>query len=1117
MKPNGRSKSEIVKLIRYSESLDAKVAEDSREALRSLIDQGEAINYLVQYYAKSQSSRALDLLCRIREPHDIELCNRMQENMEKNPLATIILLGQIVQKAPSWLAKLADHPLFTSILKQLNTAQSPVIVVSGTLFVSSLLPHCSTLRKSTLHELFRILLSSCSMLYKRIRFYEKGANEYESIYISHLYCALTQYFVILYGIYPSSLISYLRNHFSNSVEMRHSYLVLEPILSAVKLHPQLIKMNEDQETERQRWSHREAHDFVADCRRILVRPTTVSADSRGYVTIMQPRSNKSQSIARTSMMRDFVAALPSNHSTSSVSLNRTERGSSDSTSDDLWSPSVQLGLDTPPDSRVTTPVNQRFLGSSSRRSTGSDDMRSRRPHLSMSQKFNDFLRKRQTFGGRSPTMRSVELGDLHDLRSTVSLDKSFPATKEEVEDIEIISPESTGPRRESEASQVEEGVDAGEEGVASNTALSVHQEESQEEIPLQIGRELPRRSSSGSKRSTYAYDWAAVDSTKDTATTNLSHSTLVGSAEITKHSSLRRKPSSETDSQHAQDQFLSDLDNQTGAVVFNGISGVTGSHTGSQYSVSSFFKTLNRQRFYSECRPMNTVFTKRSSANIADRSFPKLREQCNSCPDLVQGIRNYECVQEDLLGNGGKTGANVTMTDADLSEFIEKQFPYLIFLKTLPLMDVDDNLLERELKAEHDRSFKRYMEASCEHHSLLKQLGLADRLPSKIYDDMSTILHGLSTEKQRDVLSSRLVLVNQHLLYERCGRLLHAERNRRLFGRIKQQKLSDADKVSLKKKLHDADERCSLLRNFLSDKRRELIDEKRKRTEIEHMFSEKLKEARAECDKLATKLDSVVRQYASLKESSDLMAMEVASVKRRCENAEVELSFAQTKNAELENLRPELQKANSSNQMLKDQIKLYEERDKRTKSVKIESSNGRDEIFLSSQNEQLRIDLKKERNMKESLLTKLNEVSNRLKEEIQRNNDLKALIERSALVHRQQSEAAQHKFLSLLSICQKQQSHILDLNTLIEKLDRDRKTSTAFREPVIIPRSNIPEEILSCESSACGSETATFFPSDCFLSSNAEPRSGDFKETQTISNRSLSDRDSFPQSQSGTL
>lgn len=40
------------------------------------------------------------------------------------------------------------------------------------------------------------------------------------------------------------------------------------------------------------------------------------------------------------------------------------------------------------------------------------------------------------------------------------------------------------------------------------------------------------------------------------------------------------------------------------------------------------------------------------------------------------------------------------------------------------------------------------MEASLEHHKILKRMCLADRLPAKIYDDMSNLIQGLPLEKQ---------------------------------------------------------------------------------------------------------------------------------------------------------------------------------------------------------------------------------------------------------------------------------------------------------------------------------------------------------------------------------
>lgn len=61
---------DLIKQIKLMESLDMQVQEDAKFALSNRIAEGTGIGVLVQYYAKSQSVRALELLCLVREPHD---------------------------------------------------------------------------------------------------------------------------------------------------------------------------------------------------------------------------------------------------------------------------------------------------------------------------------------------------------------------------------------------------------------------------------------------------------------------------------------------------------------------------------------------------------------------------------------------------------------------------------------------------------------------------------------------------------------------------------------------------------------------------------------------------------------------------------------------------------------------------------------------------------------------------------------------------------------------------------------------------------------------------------------------------------------------------------------
>ncbi|VDO45622.1 unnamed protein product, partial [Brugia timori] len=259
-----RKEHNITQLIRYAESLDSKVSEDSLEVLQGLINQGEGIGQLVTCYIHSRSSLAVELLCNVKEPYDTDF-------LAKNTLATLTLLGQLIQKTPSWLPKLAEHSLFDHILKFIRPSENIVVVVSAILIVSSLLPHFAAPKKSILLNLFRLLIMSCNMLYNFKKLFDQQKSDIiEGIYVSHLYSAIIQYFIVLYGIYPATLVEYLRSHVN--VTDGRAVHVLKALFSAVKFHPNILSVTVEQELDRNRWNHREAHDFLADCRQVLVRP-----------------------------------------------------------------------------------------------------------------------------------------------------------------------------------------------------------------------------------------------------------------------------------------------------------------------------------------------------------------------------------------------------------------------------------------------------------------------------------------------------------------------------------------------------------------------------------------------------------------------------------------------------------------------------------------------------------------------------------------------------------------------------------------------------------------------------------------------------------------------------
>lgn len=55
---------------------------------------------------------------------------------------------------------------------------------------------------------------------------------------------------------------------------------------------------------------------------------------------------------------------------------------------------------------------------------------------------------------------------------------------------------------------------------------------------------------------------------------------------------------------------------------------------------------------------------------------------------------------------------------------------------------------DMELKAGQESAQRLYLEANTNYHENLKELNLVERVPQKIYDDLSSIIKGLPLEKQ---------------------------------------------------------------------------------------------------------------------------------------------------------------------------------------------------------------------------------------------------------------------------------------------------------------------------------------------------------------------------------
>ena len=82
------------------------------------------VSMLYDLYSQSGSSRCLELLLNVREPHDKYLCDKMvdglKSNVSKTKLTSLGILGFVLRKNPSWLYKTTQHPLMKELLKVLK-------------------------------------------------------------------------------------------------------------------------------------------------------------------------------------------------------------------------------------------------------------------------------------------------------------------------------------------------------------------------------------------------------------------------------------------------------------------------------------------------------------------------------------------------------------------------------------------------------------------------------------------------------------------------------------------------------------------------------------------------------------------------------------------------------------------------------------------------------------------------------------------------------------------------------------------------------------------------------------------------------------------------------------
>lgn len=356
---SGAQNVDVRELFNMLESNDINVSNDITKLVQeNLTSTKEAwlVCSLVDYYYISHSERTLQIIKEVREPHDKHLVDKLNEGLKsvEHRLPAMKILLSLACKQPIWVHKLVTQQVFHSIIKTLKTETDIPVVMTGVMALTVLLPSVPALIGNQLTEIFNIFS-------RLVAFNERKpgmTGNVPDVFLLHLQVALYSLFHRLYGMFPYNFLTYLRHHYNKKENAKVFDEFVKPMLDRVRLHPHLITSSRDHEVSSKRWRQMEAQDVVIECAKMSLDMTEGMWEELTCPIItprpmlIQPQKPSLKLI--TSEKEDSM--LNKNHQQNPPSL---ELSPPCLTADGvgLWSPSVVVGLSTPPPSQQTTPLS----------------------------------------------------------------------------------------------------------------------------------------------------------------------------------------------------------------------------------------------------------------------------------------------------------------------------------------------------------------------------------------------------------------------------------------------------------------------------------------------------------------------------------------------------------------------------------------------------------------------------------------------------------------------------------------------------------------------------------------------------------------------------------------
>ncbi|XP_005108980.1 hamartin [Aplysia californica] len=329
------------------------------------------IHLLVDYYFRTQSTNVQEILAELREAQAKALIDKLHDGIKtsENRLPALQLVLYLVYRELPWCHQLVELPIFSHIIKCLRTEYDVPILMTAMMIVVILLPSVPVGIGPYLTQIFEV--------FERLSVFciKKPANTPE-VFVLHLQVSLYSLFHRLYGMYPCSFTGFISRVFAHKENLHVYQEVVMPMLERVRLHPKLVMGQKEVEVSANRWKNQETQDIIVACSKL-----SLDLIEGSWEDSQCPVFHSVQYVDKHRIMNEIfptralaepqtIPAGGGQNEYSGVSQSSLYVPSYD-TAAMGESPSVLIGLSTPPSSQRATPATS-FLDAGTNTGTVGD-------------------------------------------------------------------------------------------------------------------------------------------------------------------------------------------------------------------------------------------------------------------------------------------------------------------------------------------------------------------------------------------------------------------------------------------------------------------------------------------------------------------------------------------------------------------------------------------------------------------------------------------------------------------------------------------------------------------------------------------------------------------------